>query len=103
MEQQKKLVNEFKVISAEYSYIDDIFNEDDMRMHLLKFIINKRLSQVDRTIILLYTDCQSYRKLGEKMGMSHMTIRREVVRIKKQILKEYERLITVNTDCGLHR
>ena len=49
-------------------------------------IIDTKLSQVDKTIILLYCDCLSYRKLGKKMNLSHMTIRREVLRIKKLIL-----------------
>jgi hypothetical protein len=46
---------------------------------------------VDKTLILLYTDCQSYRKLGHRLGLSHMTCRKEVIRIKNIILKEYER------------
>ena len=58
----------------------------------LKEIIETKLSQVDRTIILLYCDCLSYRKLGKKMRLSHMTIRRECMRIKKIILEEYERM-----------
>jgi DNA-directed RNA polymerase specialized sigma24 family protein len=66
--------------------------QDDPRVSRLKEIIDKKLSQVDKTIILLYADCLSYRKLGKKMRMSHMTIRREVIRIRKIIMEEYEHL-----------
>jgi DNA-directed RNA polymerase specialized sigma24 family protein len=87
-----EVVKEFRMIKQEYAYNPDIFTTDDPRVARLKEIINTRLSQVDRTILLLYVDCQSYRKLGQKMGMSHMTMRREILRIKKIILEEYEHL-----------
>ena len=41
------------------------------------------------TIILLYADCQSTRKLGKRMGMSMMTVWREIKRIKKEIIDIY--------------
>ena len=65
-------------------------NEEDERLTKVKKIIDNKLSLADKTIILLYVDCQSYRKLGKRLGVSHMTIRREVQRIKNIILKEYE-------------
>ena len=58
-------------------------------MTRVKKIIDQKLSLADKTIILLYVDCQSYRKLGARLGVSHMTLRREVMRIKKIILEEY--------------
>ena len=64
-------------------------NEEDERLTRVKKIIDQKLSLADKTIILLYVDCQSYRKLGARLGVSHMTLRREVMRIKKIILEEY--------------
>lgn len=86
-----EVVKEFRMIKQEYAYNPDIFTTDEPRVARLKEIINTRLSQVDRTILLLYVDCQSYRKLGKMMNLSHMTCRREILRIKKIILEEYER------------
>lgn len=83
---------EFRHIKAEYAYNPDIMTLDEPRVARLKEIIDTKLSQVDRTIILLYCDCLSYRKLGEKMNLSHMTIRKEVLRIKKIILDEYGKI-----------
>lgn len=84
-----EVVKEFRQIKQEYAFNPDIMNPDDPRVSRLKEIIDTKLSQVDKTIILLYCDCLSYRKLGQKMDLSHMTIRREVLRIKKIILEEY--------------
>lgn len=84
-----EVVKEFRQIKQEYAYDPDIMSPDDPRVARLKEIIDTKLSQVDKTIILLYCDCLSYRKLGKKMRLSHMTIRREVIRIKKIILEEY--------------
>ena len=85
-----EVIAEFRKIKQEYSYNPYIMNEEDERLTKVKKIIDNKLSLADKTIILLYVDCQSYRKLGKRLGVSHMTIRREVQRIKNIILKEYE-------------
>ena len=84
-----EVIAEFRKIKQEYTYNPDIMNEEDERLTRIKKIIDNKLSLADKTIILLYVDCQSYRKLGARLGVSHMTIRREVQRIKKIILEEY--------------
>lgn len=89
---ENEVVKEFRQIKQEYAFNPDIMCQDDPRVARLKEIIDTKLSQVDKTIILLYCDCLSYRKLGKKMNLSHMTIRRECMRIKKIILEEYERM-----------
>ena len=89
---ENEVVKEYRQIKEDYKYNPDIMCPDDPRVSRIKEIIDTKLSQVDKTIILLYADCQSYRKLGAKMHLSHMTVRREVIRIKNIILKEYENL-----------
>ena len=90
MKTEREVVSEFRKIRQEYTYNPDIMNEEDERLTRVKKIIDNKLSLADKTIILLYVDCLSYRKLGARLGVSHMTIRREVQRIKNIILKEYE-------------
>ena len=85
-----EVIAEFRKIKQEYTYNPDIMNEEDERLTRIKKIIDTKLSLADKTIIRLYVDCQSYRKLGARLGVSHMTLRREVQRIKNIILKEYE-------------
>ena len=84
-----EVIAEFRKIKQDYTYNPDIMNEEDERLTRIKKIIDTKLSLADKTIILLYVDCQSYRKLGARLGVSHMTLRREVMRIKKIILEEY--------------
>ena len=92
MTTENEVVKEYRAIKQDYAYDSDIMSKDDKRVAKIKRIIDTKLSLVDKTIILLYVDCQSYRKLAKKMNLSHMTLRREVIRIKNIILKEYENL-----------
>lgn len=87
-----EIIRDFKEIKEDYKFSDDIMCNEDERIHRIKEIINTKLSIVDKTLILLYTDCQSYRKLGQRLGLSHMTCRKEIMRIKAIILKEYGKI-----------
>lgn len=87
---ENEVVKEYRQIKEDYKFNPDIMCQDDLKVSRIKEIIDTKLSLADKTIILLYVDCQSYRKLGARLGVSHMTIRREVQRIKNIILKEYE-------------
>lgn len=87
-----QVVDEYRAVKQEYAFDPSIFNVDDDRVSRIKEIISTRLSVPDRTLILLYAEYQSYRKLGEQLGLSHMTVRREILRIRKIILDEYGRL-----------
>lgn len=87
----KEIIRDYKEIKEDYMFSADIMCNEEERVHRIKEIINTRLSLVDKTLILLYVDCQSYRKLGARLGLSHMTCRKEIIRIKNIILNEYER------------
>lgn len=91
MKTEREIVRDYREIKEEYAWHSDIFTKDDERVGKVKEIINTKLSVIDKTIIILYADCQSYRKLGKRLGVSHMTIRREVQRIKKIILEEFNK------------
>lgn len=91
MKTEREIVRDYREIKEEYAWHPDIFTKDDERVAKVKEIINTKLSVIDKTIIVLYADCQSYRKLGKRLGVSHMTIRRECQRIKKIILEEYQK------------
>jgi len=79
-------------IRKDYEYDASIFSEEPTKTAALKWIIAKKLNDVDRTLILLYTDCLSYRKLGKRLHLSHTTVAGEIRRIKKHILEEYDKL-----------
>ena len=83
------MARSYRDIREDYAWTPDIMSAEPERTALLKEIIATRLSEVDRTIILLYADCQSTRKLGARMGMSMMTVWREIRRIKAMIIEIY--------------
>ena len=82
----------FNAIREDYRFDGGLFSQEEGRLAAVKWIIDNRLTEAERIVILLYTDCQSYRKLAKRMGMSHMTIARAVRRIRKKILQEYDKL-----------
>mgnify|MGYP003410144972 CR=1 FL=1 len=88
MSRTGEIVRNYAEIREDYTYNPSIMNEEEERVREVKRIINTKLSVVDKTIILLYVDCQSYRKLGKRLGLSHMTCRKEVKRIIKLIKDE---------------
>ena len=87
-----KAFRDFKDIEAEYRFNPSIFTEDEDRVAALKYIIDNKLSRVDKTLILIYADCQSYRHMGKRLGFSQTTMWNEVRRIKKIILEEYAKM-----------
>lgn len=89
---EKEIVRDFKDIAKEYRFNGDVFCNDKDRVAKVKWIVEHRLTEADRIIIILYADCQSLRKLGRRLGISHSTLALEVNRIKAQILTEYEKL-----------
>ena len=83
---------EFKDIEADYKFDPSIFTVDEERVASIKYIIDNKLNRVDKTLILIYADCLSFRKMGKRLGFSHTTMRCEVKRIKAIILDEYEKM-----------
>lgn len=86
----QKASERLREIRPDYEWDPSIFTDEDQRVDAVRCIINRRLSTVDRTIILLYIDCQNYHELGRLLGFSHMTARKEVLRIKSRILSIYK-------------
>lgn len=75
----------FREIRRDYAYDGSIFTDDDALMRRTKWVIENRLTMADRTIIILYAELGSYRKLGKRLGLSHTTIKNEVHRIREII------------------
>ena len=88
----KGVVRTYKTIREDYVFDDSIFSEEPERIARTKWIIANKLNDVDRTLILLYADCLSFRKLGKRLGLSHTTVAGEIHRIKRHILEEYNKL-----------
>lgn len=92
MSDSKKIVRKYKDIRLDYIFDSDIMNDEPETVAAFKEIISKKLSQADQIIFLLYTDCGSYRELGKQLQVSHMTARRDVLRIRAILLEEYAKM-----------
>lgn len=80
--------DEIAVIARDYEYNPDIMNDEPERLRVVKYIINNRLSDYSRDLMLLYLSVGSYRKLGDLLDVSHSSIELEIIRIKQQIKNE---------------
>lgn len=88
----RRVVREYRVIREDYAFDADIMSEEPDRIARVKWIIQTKLSEADRTLILMYTDCQSLRKLAARLGISHTLLAKHITRIRKFILAEYDKL-----------
>ena len=69
----------------EEEYISDIFVDDD-RMYKIKQIIDE-LDDLDKALLIVYSDEGSMKKAGSKFNVSAATIYTNIKRIR-QIIKE---------------
>ena len=79
----KKQHTSLKKIEEEY--VSDIFVDDD-RMYKLKQIINE-LDDLDKALLIVYSDEGSMKKAGSKFNVSAATIYTNIKRIRN-IIKE---------------
>lgn len=86
------IIRIYRQARADYaSREEDIFDPDPDKVRLVKQIV-ARLPQADRTLIIMYAECGSYRRMGKALGLSHVTIGKEILRIRAAVREEYERL-----------
>ena len=69
----------------EEEYISDIFVDDD-RMYKIKQIIDE-LDDLDKALLIVYSDEGSMKKAGSKFNVSAATIYSNIKRIR-QVIKE---------------
>lgn len=81
---------DMKNIIEEYKPDDDIFNDEPEETNKLKHIIYEKLDEVDRRIILMYSELGSLRKLGNELGISVSSAFLKVKEIKDKISKEWD-------------
>lgn len=77
-----RLKDEFRV------ELPRIWDEDTTGKAAL--IALNELDTADRTLMMLYTDLQSYRKLGKMLNISHQAIKIEIERIREIMIDRME-------------
>lgn len=78
-----------KLAKADYQFDEDVFCEDSEKVRILKYILDHKLGVVDRRIMILYFETESYRELGRLLHVSKDTMFKEVRRIRQTIINEY--------------
>lgn len=91
MSNETDIVRDYKDIREDYAYQADIFSDEPERSARVKHII-ETLPPSDRILITMYADCQSLRKLAARLGLSHTTLRGEIVRIRATINEQYNKI-----------
>lgn len=76
---------ELKAILADYEYNPDILCNEDERTIKIKHALTK-IPLADKIIFCLQTDIQSFRKVGNILGISYTSVFNEFKRIKKEII-----------------
>lgn len=92
---KEALTKRLKELREEYACTSiSIFEDDDdtITANIAKKIINEELPTVDSTLIYLYADCGSLRKLGGLLNCSHATVSTEIKRIKKYIIERIKEI-----------
>ena len=80
-----KFSSEIDNILEEYKPSSDPFDEDDAKIHALKTIIFKDLSDIEKRLIILYADTGSFRKVAEMLKISPTTIYNYINSVRKKI------------------
>lgn len=94
MDDPRDIVKYFREIAPDYAPDPDaLFSEEDDRVRRLKAVIADRLDPWERNIIILYAEIGSLRKLGERLDLSHSTVRRIVDEIRQKIIAAYYDLV----------
>ena len=74
---------EIKEIKEELLPNNSIFNNDSELLDRTKRIFAS-LDDIDKTILILYMELGSLRKVGEELGVSHTLIYKNIIRIREK-------------------
>lgn len=88
---EKEIIELYREVRHDYDPDPDMMTREGDVTRRLKVALS-RMTPTDRTIMVLYAECRSLRKLGAILGVSRTTAQAEIRRIRKLILKEYEHI-----------
>lgn len=83
--QQETIHRCIEDLEWEYEPNNTIWDEDNNKMHHIKTIIFKDLTEMERTVLLLYSNNGSQRKVAKLLGVSPFTINGEIQKIRNKI------------------
>lgn len=74
-----------KELYEDYEPVNDIFQDEPLKIQRVKYIIFHKLKESDRRIIILYAELQSIRKVAQKLNVSAASAWLQIDRIRKEI------------------
>lgn len=85
----------------DYTYYEDIFNEDDEKISKLKYIITNHLTDTERMIWIRYCELDSNtNELAREMNVNSPALRYYLKKIKQKILYYYDNRPISNGICN---
>lgn len=88
------IVRDYKEVRKDFTIQDPLFSGEPDKVRRVKEIVLEQLDQVDQTLILMYADCGSYRALGKRLGLSHMSVKKVIDNIvNNKILPAYYEMV----------
>lgn len=91
MSKERDFVVSYNGVKKDYAFDPSPFNDEPEKVARVKEIIDTKLCDVDRILFVMYCEAGSLRKLAKRMGFSHMTLQKEISRIRQTILDEYNK------------
>ena len=72
---------------SEYKPNETIWDEDREDIRLIKRVIEYRLSEIDKRLILLYAEMKSYKEVGKALRVSTSTAYSKVKEVRNKIME----------------
>lgn len=85
MQIELKFKSDIEQILDTYKPNEDPFDDDTDNVRILKYIIFKELNDIEKRLIILYTEYRSFRKVASSLNISPSTVYIYVNNIRKKI------------------
>jgi len=85
MQIELKFTSDIEKILDTYKPNEDPFDDDADNVRILKYIIFKELNDIEKRLIILYTEYRSFRKVASSLNISPSTVYIYVNNIRKKI------------------
>lgn len=73
-------------MAEECALHDDVMDDDEPRVRRMKWAMAHLLTEGERRVLYLYAETMSLRKVARVLGVSHMTIKSDLRRIRIRIV-----------------
>lgn len=84
------MTDELAEMRKDYDYDGDMFSGEEQRSKVLKQIMRDRLTSDQASLLVLYINDGSYRKVGARFNIPHSTIYKELKNIINIVKHEFE-------------